>query len=232
MQSAAALRARILYKDEHFIALNKAAGVPVQGGTNIRGHLDGMLDLLRFDSDERPRLVHRLDRDTTGVLLLARSRHSAQHCATVFRNGLADKTYWAIVSGVPRPRRGQVRGTLRKAVIAGEHRIVAGTNGRDALTDYRTRASSDSLSWLELSPRTGRTHQLRVHCALIGCPICGDPKYGERSPASSMPLQLHARELAIPDMEGLTLRITAPLPDAMRDQFERAGFPLPDDRLG
>ena len=223
----ASLSERMLYRDDHFIAINKPAGLAVQGGPGISVHLDGMLDALRCGADERPRLVHRLDRDTTGVLLLARSRRAAQHCSRIFRQGLADKVYWALVAGVPSPRAGQISGHLRKITAGGERRMVGGSTGRAAATRYRTRGFSDGVAWLELRPVTGRTHQLRVHCATIGCPIHGDAKYGGDGVDPDGPLQLHAREIAVPDLEGCTLRIEAPVPDTMQSAFAQAGFRIP-----
>ncbi len=227
-EQIASLSERMLYRDDHFIAINKPAGLAVQGGPGISIHLDGMLDALRGSADERPRLVHRLDRDTTGVLLLARSRRAAQHCSRIFRHGLADKVYWALVDGVPKPRSGQIAGHLRKITAGGERRMVGGSTGRAAATGYRTRGASGGVAWLELRPETGRTHQLRVHCAMIGCPIQGDAKYGGDGARSGSPLQLHAREIAVPDLEGCTLRIEAPVPETMRSAFARAGFRIPN----
>ncbi len=229
VKEASLLQGRVLYKDRHFIALDKPSGLAVQGGSGVRLHLDSMLDALRFGSDERPRLVHRLDRDTTGVLLLARSRQAAQHCAKIFRDGLAQKIYWALVRGTPNPRAGRIRSNLSKISTRGRRRIVSSPTGRDAKTLYKTRGSSEGITWLELQPATGRTHQLRVHCAMIGCPICGDTKYGSDSGVKAGPLQLYARELAIPNLDGLTLRIQAHIPQPMRNEFERLSFRVPED---
>ena len=225
----AALADRILYKNDHFIAFDKPAGLAVQGGSGIARHLDGMLDALRFGADERPRLVHRLDRDTTGVLLLARSRKAAQHCAQLFREGRASKVYWALVVSAPSPRTGKISGHLRKITAGGERRMIGSLAGRTATTHYSTRGFSDGTAWLELRPVTGRTHQLRVHCAMIGCPIHGDSKYGGARAEAGSHLQLHARELTVPDMEGFTLRIEAPLPETMRSRFVQLGFGDPDE---
>ncbi len=219
---------RILYRDDHFIALNKPAGLAVQGGTGLSRHLDGMLDALRFGADERPRLVHRLDRETTGVILLARSRRAARHCAQVFRDGLADKIYWALVDDVPSPRAGHISGYLRKHSTGGVRSMVESASGQAASTRYRTRGSAHGTTWLELRPETGRTHQLRVHCAMLGCPIRGDRKYGCHRPGKETGLQLHAREIAVPDLEGISLRIQAPLPAPMDTAFQQAGFSTSD----
>ncbi len=223
-QRARAITDRILYRDDHFLALDKPAGLAVQGGTGIAVHLDGMLDALRFGAEERPRLVHRLDRGTTGVLLLARSRRAARHCARVFREGLARKTYWALVDGVPDPRSGHISGYLRKHAAGGERNMIGSHSGQAAATHYRTRDSANGTTWLELHPVTGRTHQLRVHCAMLGCPIQGDRKYGAAGPGRRNRLQLHAREIAVPDLEGFTLRIAAPVPASMGAAFQRVGF--------
>jgi 23S rRNA pseudouridine955/2504/2580 synthase len=229
---AADLRARILYRDAELIALDKPAGMAVQGGTGTTKHLDGMLDALQFDAPERPRLVHRLDRDTSGVLLLARSAKAAQWLTKAFRDKTARKVYWAVVSGVPRPHRGKIDLPVAKAMTGDREKMVADEDdGRDAVTYYAVVENlAQRAAWLALLPITGRTHQLRVHCAEIGTPILGDGKYGGVAAtieglAGRRQLHLHARTLSLRRPDGSILQVTAPLPPHMRETWEFLGFP-------
>ncbi len=228
IEDAAMLTSRVLYRDEELLAIDKPAGLAVQGGTGIRRHLDMMLNGLRFGAPERPRLVHRLDKDTTGVLLLARSLAAARHCAKAFRDNTVDKTYWALVRGRPNPATGAIDFPLVKTGAGGDRRARAVRKGQSANTSYRTRKSGKGASWVEFHPGTGRMHQIRAHAAAIGCPILGDSRYGLRKDANT-PLQLHARDLALPGLDGLTVRINAPLPAAMKSRFTDLGIPLPSE---
>jgi 23S rRNA pseudouridine955/2504/2580 synthase len=234
-REAAALERLVLYRDEAVIALDKPQGMPVQGGPGITRHLDGMLDALRFGAPERPRLVHRLDRDTTGVLLLARTPAAAARLAAAFRGREAEKTYWAVVVGRPHPLEGRIDMPLARARGAGGERTVPaqGREAARAVTLYRVLdAAQKRAALLELTPLTGRTHQLRVHCAAaLGCPILGDGKYGG---AAAHPegfgdrtLHLHARALRIPHPEGGVLELAAPLPPHMKETFAFLGFDRP-----
>jgi len=224
-----ALRNSVLYKDDWVIAIDKPAGLAVQGGTGQRRHLDAMLAAFRFDAKEAPRLVHRLDKDTGGVLLLARGAVAARGLTAAFRGKDARKVYWALVVGVPDPPRGLIDLPLAKRALRGTEKVGAAPTGKAALSLYQvveTRAlgkSQPRLSWLVLVPLTGRTHQLRAHCAALGTPIVGDGKYGGRAAFPETlavrlgreragMLMLHAREIAIPHPEdGTTLRASAPL---------------------
>ncbi|MCQ4160224.1 RluA family pseudouridine synthase [Roseomonas sp. GC11] len=234
-EDARALEQMILYRDDHIIALNKPHGLPVQGGPNIRKHLDGMLDALCFEKEERPRLVHRLDRDTSGVILLARDAAAASFLAAAFRGRDAQKTYWAIVVGQPQYQGGRIDMRLAKqgGGPMGERVVPAeGKDGAHAITEFDTvDAARRHATWLELRPLTGRTHQLRVHCAAaLGCPILGDGKYGGQAAhleGMSHALHLHARRLIVPHPEGGTLDVTAPLPPHMAESFETLGFEKP-----
>lgn len=229
------LERMVLYRDEQVIALNKPAGLPVQGGPGIVRHLDGMLDALRFGAPDRPRLVHRLDRDTSGVLLLARTPGVAARLAAAFRGRQVSKTYWAVVVGRPMPAEGRI--TLPLARIGGPRGERTAPAGRDdpdaamAITDYLTLDHAGRrLAWLELSPLTGRTHQLRVHCAALDTPILGDGKYGEAAAhldGVSGQLHLHARALSLPHPAGGTLEVAAELPAHMRETFATMGFAAP-----
>ncbi|HTQ35111.1 MAG TPA: RluA family pseudouridine synthase [Stellaceae bacterium] len=225
----------VLHRDEHAIVLNKPPGLAVQGGSNTTRHVDGMLDGLRFGSDERPRLVHRLDKDTSGVLLIARTAAAAAFFTRAFRDKTTRKTYWAIVAGCPKLRQGRIdlalaKGTGAKGISGGRERVRADDDGKAAVTYYTVVDNAgDRASWLALLPLTGRTHQLRAHCAAIGTPVLGDGKYGGAAAhtlggAAAHRLHLHARALEIPHPAGFMLNVTAPLPPHMRRMWEFLGF--------
>jgi len=228
------LLARVLYRDASVLVLDKPFGLPVQGGPGIGRSVDHLLYALRFGAEERPRLVHRLDRDTTGVLVLARTLAAASRLAAAFRACDAEKTYWAVTVGVPSPGEGRIDTPLAKRPGPRGERVAvvqedeAGAKVARAVTDYRVvDHAGKRAAWLELSPLTGRTHQLRVQCAALGCPILGDAKYGG---AGAMlagfadRLHLHARRLAIAHPEGGRLVVEAPLPPHMRETFDALGF--------
>ncbi|HQT75813.1 MAG: RNA pseudouridine synthase [Rhodospirillales bacterium 20-64-7] len=235
------LQSLVIYKDEHILAVNKPYGLPVQGGPGITRHLDGMLDALRFEAEHRPRLVHRLDRDTTGALLLARTPGSAAKLAALFRGRDIEKTYWAVVAGRPLPVEGRIDMPLKRiGGVRGERTAPADRDDPDgarAITDYRTLDNAaQKLAWLELKPLTGRTHQLRVHCVALRTPILGDEKYEEpdqnRAFAAliqGLPheLHLHARRLELPHPAGGTLMVEADLPPHMKETFRTLGFHAP-----
>jgi 23S rRNA pseudouridine955/2504/2580 synthase len=229
-RDAAGLRGAVLHKDDHVIAIDKPSGLAVQGGPGLARNLDAMLDALRFGSPERPRLVHRLDRDTSGVLLLARTAQAASALAAAFRNKEASKVYWAIVVGVPKEREGRIELALDKRPGPAGERVVAVEDGARSLTDYRMLDHAGKrAAWLELRPVTGRTHQLRAHCAAIGTPILGDGKYGGAAAfLTGAPLarrlHLHARAIELPHPAGGTLRVEAPLPADLRRTWEFFGF--------
>ena len=229
-QDEAVLRDLIIHRDDHAIVLNKPAGLAVQGGSNTMRHVDGLLDGLRFGNAERPRLVHRLDKDTSGVLLIARTAAAASFFTRAFRDKTTRKTYWAIVAGLPKLPRGRIDLALAKGTGGGRERVRADDDGKDAVTYYTVVDSAgDRASWLALLPLTGRTHQLRAHCAAIGTPILGDGKYGGAaahalSGAAAHRLHLHARALEIPHPGGFTLKVAAPLPAHMRRTWEFLGF--------
>jgi 23S rRNA pseudouridine955/2504/2580 synthase len=219
----------VLHVDDDVIALNKPAGLAVQGGSGTKRHLDGMLDALRLGG-ERPRLVHRLDRDTSGVLLLARSARMAARLAESFRDKHTRKVYLALVAGVPKPARGKIEMALAKT--GEDHEIVAADEeGKRAATLYDTLdVMLGRAALLALRPLTGRTHQLRVHCASgLGTPIVGDPKYGGLAhglgDGVAPGLHLHAYAITLPHPCGRgVLKVTAPLPPHMRKTFAFFGF--------
>ncbi|MSP68334.1 MAG: RluA family pseudouridine synthase [Alphaproteobacteria bacterium] len=228
-EDARMLREAVLYQDAAVIVINKPAGLAVQGGTRTPRHLDGMLDVLAADG-ERPRLVHRLDRDTSGALVLARTAGAAARLASAFRGRSVHKCYWALVDGVPRPTSGRIEAPLAKRGGDGHEQVVEDEDdGRPAVTLYRmVEAIGGRLAWLVLAPLTGRTHQIRAHCALLGTPIVGDGKYG-RSEAVSSPgiapiLHLHARRIRLPHPERGIVDVTAPLPPHMAATWRWLGF--------
>jgi len=228
----AMLRDAVLHRDDAVIVLNKPPGLAVQGGSGTERHLDGMLEALRFGSEVRPRLVHRLDKETSGVLVLARTIAAAAFLTRAFREKTTRKIYWAIVVGLPKLRQGRIDLPLAKLPGREGERVRADAEeGKRAITYYHVAESVGSqASWLALFPVTGRTHQLRAHCAAIGTPILGDQKYGITAVhLTGVPdakrLHLHARSLEIPHPLGDTLRVTAPLPRHMRRSWEFFGFP-------
>jgi 23S rRNA pseudouridine955/2504/2580 synthase len=230
-EEAKALQDAVLYRDADLIAINKPAGLAVQGGTGVDRHRDGLLDALRFDADERPRLVHRLDRDTSGVLVLARSARAAAELAAIFRAKTTRKIYWAAVVGLPKPREGKIDLPLAKLQGRLGERVMADEDdGKPAITRYQVVShAGNKLSWLALMPITGRTHQLRAHCVALGTPILGDGKYGGRaSRPEGVPeprkLHLHARSLILPRPDGSTLKLTAHLPSHMKATWRFLGF--------
>jgi 23S rRNA pseudouridine955/2504/2580 synthase len=225
------IRSLVIYSDEQVIALNKPAGLAVQGGTKTTRHIDAMLDALRFGMKERPRLVHRLDRDTSGVLLLARTAKVAAALGRTFQGRQVRKIYWALVVGAPALEKGRIDLSLGKRPGARGERMTADAEGKKAVTLYSVLESAgQTAAWLALWPLTGRTHQLRVHCAAIGHPILGDGKYGGEAaflPAEGGPTQLHlhARELVLPHPSGSgELRVRADLPPHMVQSWKLFGF--------
>jgi 23S rRNA pseudouridine955/2504/2580 synthase len=225
------LRDLVLYRDASAVVINKPAGLAVQGGTKTGRHVDGLLDTLRFDSDERPRLVHRLDKDTSGILLIARNAAAAAFFTRAFREKTTRKIYWAAVIGLPRLLQGRIDLALAKHLGPGGERVQADDeDGKSAVTYYRViDHTGDRASWLALLPITGRTHQLRAHCAALGTPILGDGKYGGGGAplagvVAARGLHLHASSLEIPSPAGGLLRVTAPLPPHMRETWRLLGF--------
>ncbi len=212
------LRAAVLHRDDDVIAINKPPGLAVQGGTGVSRHVDALLDALQFDAPERPRLVHRLDKDTSGLLVLGRNARAAAALAAAFRGRKAHKLYWALVVGVPELAAGVIDAPLEKQGGPGAIKVVQSRDGKRAVTRYRVIETAGSrVAWLALYPETGRTHQLRVHCTVMGTPILGDGKYGgseafiEGVPGARQ-VHLHARALSLPHPRRGTLHLEAPLP--------------------
>jgi 23S rRNA pseudouridine955/2504/2580 synthase len=230
----AALKAMTLYEDDAVLVLNKPAGLAVQGGSGLTKHVDAMLEALRDRKGQKPRLVHRLDRDTSGVLVIAKTRLAASRLAASFRARSTRKIYWALVRGVPKPKQGRVSTWLARE--EGEERMRVARHGTDdashAVSLYSVvETAGQKLAWLSMRPVTGRTHQLRAHAAHIGHPIIGDPKYFEAEESWDFPggiqkkLHLHARRIVIPHpATGKPLDVTAPLPPHMQQSWNLLGF--------
>jgi len=245
------IRDCVIYRDDEVIALNKPAGLPTQGGSKQTRHVDGLSEALKFGAEEKPRLVHRLDKDTSGVLLLARSRQAAQGLTAAMRHKDTRKIYWALVAGVPTPYLGEIKYGLVKAGgrgAAGEGERMHAVHPRDmdstpgakrAHTLYATlyRVASRA-AWVAMEPLTGRTHQLRAHMAEIGHPIVGDGKYGGAGQENmgdgwgaqlggiiSKKLHLHARMMRFENpVTRQTITVTAPLPDHMAQSWDTFGW--------
>ncbi|WP_299612602.1 RluA family pseudouridine synthase [uncultured Tateyamaria sp.] len=250
-KDAQMMRDAVIYKDDQIIAINKPSGLPTQGGSGQTKHVDGLAEALMFDLDEKPRLVHRLDKDTSGVLLLARTRLAAKSLTAAMRHHETRKIYWALVAGVPTPYLGEIKYGLVKApgrgkggegekMIAVHPRDIDDTKGaKRAHTMYATlyRVASRA-AWVAMEPITGRTHQLRAHMAEIGHPIVGDGKYGGSSQENmgdgwgakvggiiSQKLHLHARMMRFEQPETRkVITVTAPLPDHMKDSWDTFGW--------
>lgn len=230
-----ALKAAVIHKDDAVMVLNKPAGLAVQGGSGVTVHLDGLLPLLKFGAAETPRLVHRLDKDTSGVIVLARTRAAAAALTKAFRARDAKKTYWALTIGVPRPARGKIDLALAKEGPEGHEKMRGVRNDEDhdeakrAVTFYAViEALAGKVAWLAMRPLTGRTHQLRAHAAAMGTPIVGDGKYGGADAfltgTVSRKLHLHARSIDIAHPRGGRLTAHAALPSHMAESWALFGF--------
>jgi 23S rRNA pseudouridine955/2504/2580 synthase len=225
-----------LYEDDDVLVINKPMGLAVQGGSGTRHHVDGMLAVLADHDGQRPRLVHRIDKDTAGCLVIAKTRFAASTLARSFRSRDAKKVYWALVAGAPKMPQGRISSYLaREESAQGDTRVIAARHGQEgashALTYYAiVEKAGKSIAWLSLKPVTGRTHQLRVHCAQIGHPIIGDDKYFDRKDwdlPSGLQNRLHllARRIVIPHPRGGRLiDVSAPLPPHMAQSFAVLGF--------
>jgi 23S rRNA pseudouridine955/2504/2580 synthase len=222
----------VIYKDDAALVLNKPPGLATQGGTKTDEHVDGLLDALWFEAEGRPKLVHRLDKDTSGALLIARSAKAAGHFAKAFSSRTARKVYWALVIGVPDIKDGMIELPIAKQPgTGGEKMHVDEKEGAPARTRYRIiERAGNSAAWVELQPFTGRTHQLRVHMAAIGHPIVGDGKYGGRDAfltgSISRKMHLHARRIRVDHPVKGQIDVTAELPPHMLESLEQLAFDL------
>ncbi len=250
------IRNSVIWQDDHLIALNKPPGLPTQGGSKQARHVDGLAEALKDGHPDKPRLLHRLDKDTSGVLLLARSRGVAQTMGPIIRSRQTRKIYWAAVAGVPRPRMGTIRYGLLKAGRSGEGEKMRCVHpdevdhipdAKSATTNYAVlEGLAGRASWVALEPVTGRTHQLRAHMAVIGHPIAGDGKYGGSGQENlgdgwgaglgggiSRKLHLHARSIFFSHpVTGVDISLTAKLPKHMAEtwtQFDWSANDVPAD---
>ena len=230
-REAAFARSLVIYEDEEVLALNKPSGLAVQGGTKTSKHVDRLLAAWG-EGLERPRLVHRLDRDTSGVLVLGKTPAAAARLAGAFAKRRTQKIYWALVAGLPKPQEGVLELPLVKKGV-GDREMVVPADPKDpraetAETEFVMLAHAGrQVAWMALWPHTGRTHQLRAHMLAMGHPILGDPKYGDEASAAlseGLKLQLHARRLVLPHPSRGTLALEAPLSPEMRAGFARFGF--------
>lgn len=215
----------LLFRDDRFVVLNKPAGLPVHPGPRGRPSVEDWFALLSRRR-QGPWLAHRLDAETAGCLLVALRRAALIAAQREFATGRVRKTYWAVVRGAPPNRQGTVDAPLLRRSTRRAWRMVVDPGGKHAVTDWRLLGSDGTLSWLELSPRTGRTHQVRVHCASMGCPVLGDPIYG----GGAGPLHLLARAIAL-DLDP-PVAATAPVPGHMAAVLERAFRSRLIDRRG
>jgi RluA family pseudouridine synthase len=213
---------RVLYRDGLILVIDKPAGIAVHPGPGGGHNLESRFDELRFGLPHPPALAHRLDRDTSGCLVLGRHPKALRRLGALFAGGQVEKVYWAIVEGHPPKAEGRIETGLRKLSRGSGWRMIVDPAGQRARTDYRVRGAADGRAWLELRPHTGRTHQLRVHCAELGCPVAGDPVYGDRG--SGEPLMLYARSISVPLYPARPpLEITAQVPSHMATALHRLG---------
>lgn len=222
------MRDMVIYQDDSVIVLNKVPGLAVQGGSKVTRHVDGMLEALQGNKDHRPKLVHRLDKDTSGLLVVARTSAAAKSLTASFRERSTKKIYWALVKGRPELAAGTVNAPLDKEGGSGERMAVV-KGGKKAVTDFHVMDSAAAqVSWVAFRPVTGRTHQIRVHATVLGTPLVGDGKYGAKEAfvegAVSRKLHLHARSLDIDHPDGGTLSLTADLPHHMKESWDMFGF--------
>jgi 23S rRNA pseudouridine955/2504/2580 synthase len=223
-------QAMVIHRDAQAIVINKPPGLATQGGTKTHDHVDGLLDALQFEAEGRPKLVHRLDKDTSGALLLARSARAAAFFAKSFSGRTARKVYWALVVGVPNIDDGMIDLPLAKQPgTGGEKMHVDEENGQPSRSRYRViERAGNRAAWVELQPYTGRTHQLRAHMAAIGHPIVGDGKYGGQAAfltgGVSRKMHLHARRIRIDHPDSGRLDVAAELPDHFAESMGLLGF--------
>jgi RluA family pseudouridine synthase len=227
------IRARVLHRDRLVVIIDKPAGLPVHAGPRGGPNLELYLDALRFGYKEQPSLAHRLDRDTSGCLVLGRNRRALARLGRMFQGGRVEKVYWAVTDGVPEAPEGRVDAPLAKRTPGRGWKMVVDPAGQAAVTDWRVLDQAGGRAWIECRPRTGRTHQIRVHMAHLGCPLVGDPVYAEGvgdAFADEMrtklgPMLLHARAITLPLYpDQPPVEAVAPVPGHMRRALEEVGM--------
>ena len=221
---------RLLYRDGLMLVIDKPAGLPVHAGPGSGDNLENYFDALKFGLPRSPTLAHRLDRDTSGCLVLGRHPKALRKLGKLFSDGKVEKTYWALCKGVPEKLSGTIDAPLKKEQRGKGWRVEIADDGQPARTTYRVLAQKDGLSFIEAKPKTGRTHQIRVHLASIGAPILGDPQYGDLSAEErAQPMMLHAQRVIVPISKNKEpVRIDAEPPDVMAQLLEGLGFkPIP-----
>lgn len=230
-RDAAFMQGLVIYKDENIIAINKPSGLAVQGGTNTERHVDGMLEALIYEAEEKPKLVHRIDKDTSGILVLARNRHTADLLTKAFREHSLQKTYLALTAGCPKNPEGEINAALEKA---GEKSVIS-KEGKPAVTTYEVLDNAgDKFALVAASPLTGRTHQIRAHLEYIGCPIIGDDKYfgGERKKFSGISdkLHLHAYKIDLSAIYNKKQVLCAKLPEHFKNSLVFLGIDFKEQK--
>ena len=224
------IAARLLYRDGMMLIIDKPAGLAVHAGApkdrQGGGHLMDLLDGLRFGLPRAPELAHRLDRDTSGCLVLGRHRKALARLGELFAGGQVEKVYWTVVVGSPPADSGTIDKPLKKLERRHGWRMVVDGGGQPSVTDWRVLGRTDRLAWIEARPRTGRTHQIRVHLASQGWPIVGDAVYGRGTADLVAPeLHLHARQVTVPLAKGKApVTATAPVPPHMRTLLAACGW--------
>jgi tRNA pseudouridine32 synthase/23S rRNA pseudouridine746 synthase/23S rRNA pseudouridine1911/1915/1917 synthase len=215
---------RLLYRDGMMLIIDKPAGIPVHAGPTGGPNLERYFDALRFGLPHPPALAHRLDRDTSGCLVLGRHPKALSKLGKLFAAGRIEKIYWAIVAGEPPKEQGAIDLSLKKMTNKGGWKMLVAPDGRPAVTEYRSLGAGEGIAWLELKPKSGRTHQIRVHCAALGCPVLGDPVYSTET-HPTMPLHLHARAITVPLYATKSpVAAEAPPPKHMLTALGRCGY--------
>ena len=215
------LLSRLLYRDGLMLVVDKPAGIPVHPGPGGGPNLEQRFDALRFGLPQPPGLAHRLDRDTSGCLVLGRHRKALARLGRLFAAGAVEKIYWAVTRGIPAEPGGRIDAPLAKLTPGKGWKMVVDPAGQKAVTDWRVLGTAAGVAWIECRPRTGRTHQIRVHLAGLGCPVLGDPVYG----GGEGVLHLHARAVTLPLYPGREpIRVEAPVPAHMREALAACGW--------
>jgi RluA family pseudouridine synthase len=224
--NAEELRERVLFRDALMLVIDKPAGLAVHAGNRSDHHLGQYLDGLRFGLPRPPELAHRLDRDTSGCLVLGRHKQALRRLGALFAHGRIEKVYWAVIQGDPPGESGVIDRPLAKVGPAWSWKVKIDENGQPSVTEWRCLGRANGIAWIECRPKSGRTHQLRVHLASIGCPILGDQTYGKNIAGDPVrPLHLHARSVSIPLYPSKPpVTVTAPVPAHMIEALTACGL--------